>query len=305
MTNRHAHGLAERLSRRLGAYARLTRLDRPVGNYLLLWPTLWALMVAGEGSPDPVIVAVFVAGVVVMRAAGCAINDYADRKVDGHVERTRERPLATGEVGPNEALVVFVVLLVVAAQLLLFLNRLTVALAFVGAALATVYPFMKRYTYLPQVVLGMAFGWAVPMAFAAERGTVPPVAFVMYATAIVLTVVYDTEYAMVDRDDDLAVGVKSTAILFGELDRVAVGTLQALCIVGLSMTGMRADLAWPYYLGVAAAAGLFVFQQRLIRTRDRAGCFRAFLNNTWVGFVVFAGIVASYLVTSETATAPL
>lgn len=291
----HSTGVTA-LRRRLGAYARLMRLHRPVGNYLLLWPTLWALWVAGEGRPRAGIVAVFVAGVVVMRAAGCVINDFADRDFDGHVERTRDRPLATGEVGPREALTLFIVLLVAAAQLLVFLNPLTVALAFVGAALATAYPFMKRHTYLPQVVLGLAFGWAIPMAFAALTGTLPPTAFLMYVATVLLTVVYDTEYAMVDREDDLAIGVKSTAILFGDLDRLAVGLLQALCVVALIVTGLRAELGWPYYLGVAVAAGLFVFQQRLIRDRSRAGCFRAFLNNAWVGFAVFAGIALSYLV---------
>mgnify|MGYP006276853931 CR=1 FL=1 len=284
------------IRRRLSAYARLMRLHRPVGSYLLLWPTLWALWVAGEGRPDVGTVAVFVAGVIVMRAAGCVINDFADRDFDGHVERTRDRPLASGDLGPREALTLFVILLVVAAQLLVFLNRLTVALAFVGAALATAYPFMKRHTYLPQVVLGLAFGWAIPMAFAALTEALPPTAFLMYIATVLLTVVYDTEYAMVDREDDLAIGVKSTAILFGDLDRIAIAILQALCIIALIATGLRAELGWPYYLGIAAAAALFVFQQRLIRDRARADCFRAFLNNSWVGFAVFVGIVLSYLV---------
>ncbi len=282
------------LRARLREYALLMRLDRPIGTLLLLWPTLWALWLAGEGRPDPFVFAVFVIGVFVMRSAGCVINDFADRDLDPHVERTRERPLAARRVAPREALALFVVLLLVALGLVLTLNRLTVLLALAGAALATAYPFMKRFTYLPQVHLGLAFSWAIPMAFAALTGEVPPLAWLLLVGNLIWTVAYDTEYAMVDRDDDLQVGVKSTAILFGELDRAFIAGMQVTVIVVLALVAQQAGLGRAFDAGLAAAIALFAWQQWLIRNRDRDGCFRAFLNNNWVGAAVFAGIVGHY-----------
>ena len=279
---------------RLGAFARLMRLDRPIGTYLLLWPTLWALLVAGRGTPPNSVVVVFVLGSILMRAAGCVINDYADRKIHGHVARTRQRPLATGEVTPREALVLFAILIALAASLLLLLNWMTFWLALVAVGLATLYPFTKRHTHLPQVVLGAAFGWATPMAFAAVTSTLPPEAWLMYVATILLTVMYDTEYAMVDRPDDLKIGVKSTAVLFGDLDRIAIGTLQGLFVLALLLLGPRAELIWAYYLCIPIVIGLFVYQQRLIAERAPADCLRAFLNNHWVGVAVLVGIGAGY-----------
>ena len=280
---------------RLLQYARLARLDRPIGNFLLLWPTLWALWIAGDGRPTPLVLVVFVLGVLVMRAAGCVINDFADRNLDGYVERTRERPMATGRVSETEALTLFVALCLVAFALVLLMNTLTIYLSLVAVVLAATYPFMKRYTYLPQVHLGAAFGWALPMAFAAETGSVPPVAWLLFLAAVIWATVYDTMYAMVDRDDDLQVGIRSTAILFGDHDRQIIGVLQALMTVVLVVVGQRAGLGEPYYWGVGLAALLFVYQQVLIRDRSRAACFRAFLNNNVYGGVIFAGIVLDYI----------
>jgi 4-hydroxybenzoate polyprenyltransferase len=270
------------------------RLHRPIGILLLLWPMLWALWIAAAGMPSLRILAVFLAGTVLMRSAGCVINDYADRGFDGHVERTRDRPLVTGAVSATEALVLFVLLLTASALLLLATNRLTGLLALGGAALAASYPFAKRYTHLPQVHLGAAFGWAVPMAFAAQTGSVPPLAWLIFCAAVLWAIIYDTEYAMVDREDDLRLGVRSTAILFAEADRLIIGVLQGLMLVNLYLIGRQAGLSWPFHLALAVAAALFARQQYLIRDRDRAGCFAAFLNNNWVGGVVFAGILASY-----------
>lgn len=280
--------------RKWTAYARLMRLDRPIGTYLLLWPTLWALMVAGNGEPPWSILLIFVLGCVVMRAAGCVINDYADRRIDGHVARTRHRPLATGEVSAREALALFIALVALAALLLTFLNTMTFWLALIAVGLAIVYPFSKRFTHLPQVVLGAAFGWATPMAFAAVRESLPPEAFLMYTATLVLTVMYDTEYAMVDRSDDLKIGVKSTAILFGDLDRLAIGVLQILFLLALLLLGLRAKLHPVFFAGLPIVAGLFLYQQRLIADRIPANCFRAFLNNHWVGVAVLAALLASY-----------
>ena len=275
---------------RLVLYARLARLDRPIGNFLLLWPTLWALWLAADGIPDPLVLAVFVAGVFVMRAAGCVINDYADRAFDRHVERTRERPLTTGQVSEREALVLFAVLCLLAFALVLLMNPLTILLSLGGVALAATYPFMKRHTHLPQIHLGAAFGWAAPMAFAAQSGTIAPLAWLVFAAAVVWATVYDTEYAMVDRDDDLKIGIKSTAILFGRHDRLMIALLQGLMTVLLLVIGWRAGLGPAWYVGVVVATGLFIHQQRLIRDRRRAECFRAFLNNNIYGGVVFAGL---------------
>ena len=280
---------------RLPDYARLMRLDKPIGIFLLLWPTLWALFVAGAGHPDHAVLVIFVLGVILMRSAGCVINDYADRDIDSHVSRTSNRPLATGRVSTREAKILFLVLCLLALLLVLQLNRLTIALSVVGALLAAIYPFMKRVTYLPQVFLGAAFGWAVPMAFAAQTGTVPQIAWLMFLATLLWATAYDTMYAMVDREDDLALGVKSTAILFGDSDRQIVGLLQIMVLLCLLMIGRQAELGGIFYLGVLAAAALFAYQQFLIRFRTREGCFQAFLNNNWVGAAVFLGILLDYL----------
>ena len=279
------------LTVKLKDYARLMRLHRPIGTLLLGWPTLWALWLAGQGRPDARVVAVFVLGVLLMRSAGCVINDYADRHFDPHVERTRDRPIAAGRVSPREALVLFAVLCLIAFALVLTLNRLTVLLSFVGVFLAATYPFLKRFTHLPQFYLGVAFGWGIPMAFAALTNGLPPVAWLLLAANIAWAVAYDTAYAMVDRDDDLKVGVKSTAILFGKYDRLMVFVFHVLALILLGFTGAQAGLGLRYYAGLAAAFGFALYQQRLMRERSREGCFRAFLNNNWFGAAVFAGLV--------------
>lgn len=283
------------MSKQWNAYWRLMRFDRPIGILLLLWPTWWALLFAGSGRPALKNVFIFTAGVVLMRAAGCVMNDIADRNFDPHVERTRNRPLAAGEVSLREALAVFAVLMLLAFLLVLMTNLLTVKLAFAGAALAASYPFFKRFTHLPQVVLGIAFGWGIPMAFAAEREAVPWLAWWLLAVNTAWAVVYDTLYAMVDREDDRAVGIKSTAILFGRYDIVIIGVLMALMVVLLAWLGLRLALSWPWHAGVLIAALLFVRQLIRVRDRDREACFRAFLNNNWVGFAIFAGLASHYL----------
>ncbi len=275
-------------------YWQLMRFDRPIGTLLLLWPTLWGLWLAAEGIPRLDLVLIFTLGVILMRAAGCVINDFADRKVDGHVQRTKDRPLAAGRVQPREALMLFAVLVLLAFGLVLFTNRLTVMLSLGALALAACYPFMKRYTHLPQVVLGAAFSWSIPMAFAAQTGEVHPHSWLIYTAVVVWTVVYDTFYAMVDRDDDLKVGIKSTAILFAEQDRAITASLQVIVLITLLMMGQRFELGASYNASLLAVAGLFIYQQYLIRERDKAACFKAFLNNNWVGFAVFVGIVADY-----------
>jgi 4-hydroxybenzoate polyprenyltransferase len=285
-----------RLRERAGVYARLMRLDRPIGAWLLLWPALWALWLAGEGSPDPWNVVVFVGGVILMRSAGCVINDYADRGIDGHVHRTRYRPFAQGEVSTREALGLFLILCLLAFGLVLTLDWFTIALSLVALFLAATYPFMKRYTHLPQVYLGMAFGWAVPMAFAAETGAVAQGGWLLYVAAVLWTTIYDTMYAMVDREDDLRIGVKSTAILFGDGDRVIIGVLQVLLFIVLLVVGSRFELDWGYYhAGLIVAAILALWQQYLIRNRDPDACFRAFLNNNWFGMAIFIGLLLHYL----------
>ena len=282
------------LKDRVREYGLLMRVDRPIGTLLLMWPTLWALWIAGEGHPDPYITLVFVLGVFVMRSAGCVINDYADRELDPHVARTRTRPLAAGRVTAKEALALFAGLCVAAFALVLTLNRLTILLSLVALPLAAAYPFMKRYTYLPQVHLGFAFGWAVPMAFAAETGSVPPVAWLILTGVVLWAVAYDTMYAMVDRDDDIYVGVKSTAILFGELDRLMIGVVQICFFVVMLLVGNQLELGLYYGLGLAVAAVLAAYQQYLIRERAPAGCFKAFLNNNWLGAVIFVGLIVEY-----------
>ena len=282
---------------RLRDYALLMRLHRPIGILLLLWPTLWALWIAGAGRPALLVLAVFVAGVVLMRSAGCVINDYADRGFDPHVERTRDRPIAAGRVSPREALVLFAVLCLLAFALVLLMNPLTIALSVVGAVLAASYPFMKRYTHLPQVYLGAAFGWSIPMAFAAQTGAVPPIAWVLFGANVFWALAYDTAYAMVDRDDDLRVGVKSSAILFGNWDRFFIGLSHLLVIVLLAWVGRLAGLGMMYYAGLVVASGIAGYQQSLLRRREKAGCFRAFLNNNYLGAAVFAGLVLEYGIT--------
>jgi len=281
---------------RLIQYAHLMRLNRPVGIYLLLWPTLWALWIAGGGHPDLQVVFVFVSGVVLMRSAGCVINDYADREFDPHVERSRDRPIAAGRVKPREALALFVVLCLGAFGLVLLMNELTIWLSLAGVALAASYPFMKRYTHLPQVYLGAAFGWAVPMAFAAQTGSVPKVAWLLFVATVLWATVYDTMYGMVDREDDIKIGIKSTAVLFGEADRAIIAIIQILFLVALLLVGQAADLGGYYYFGVLLAAALSIYQQYLIRNREPEYCFRAFLNNNWLGAAVFSGLVLHYLV---------
>lgn len=276
--------------RRLNAYWRLMRGDRPIGVLLLLWPTWWALWVAAKGIPPLWTLFVFTAGVWLTRSAGCVVNDYADRWLDPQVERTRSRPLATGEVSGREALLVFAVLMIVAFGLVLTLNRLTVWLSFVGLFLAASYPYLKRYTYLPQVYLGMAFGWGIPMAFAAVQGKLPALAWVLYAANILWSTAYDTWYAMVDRDDDIRAGSKSTAILFGDLDLAIQGILYALFFVALALVGQQAGLGTYYWAGLGIAALLVVYEFVIARKRDRAACFKAFLHNNWVGAAVFVGI---------------
>lgn len=275
---------------RLPDFMRLTRLDRPIGTWLLMWPTLAALWLAGDGLPTRHNLIIFIAGVYVMRAAGCVINDYADRHFDAHVKRTHDRPLATGRISAREALILFGVLLAIAFVLVCFTNAFTIMLSFGAAALAASYPFMKRYTHLPQVVLGAAFGWSIPMAFGAEQGHVPAVAWWLFFANIVWTLVYDTWYAMVDRDDDLKIGIKSTAVLFGRMDLVIQGALQVLMLLLLAVVGSLAGLDGFYWAALVAIAAVFVHQQRLCRTRTREGCFQAFLNNHWVGVLLFAGI---------------
>jgi 4-hydroxybenzoate polyprenyltransferase len=279
---------------KLSALLRLIRWDRPIGSLLLLWPTLWALWIAAEGVPDIDLLVIFVLGTVLMRSAGCIINDLTDRDLDGSVTRTRGRPLVTGDVTVPEALTFFFLLSLAAFGLVLMTNLLTVLLSVPALLLAACYPLMKRYTHLPQVVLGMAFSWAIPMAFAAQRGELPPAMWLLFTGNLLWTVVFDTKYAMVDRRDDLEVGIKSTAILFGESDRTIIGVLQVLCLAALALAGREFDLRWPYYAGLLVSAGLFVYHLYLIRDRDEAACFRAFKHNSWVGLSVFLGIVGSY-----------
>jgi len=280
---------------KLVGFAQLMRLDKPVGIYLLLWPTLWALWVAAQGMPDWDLLLIFVLGVVLMRSAGCVINDFADRNLDGHVERTRSRPLPSGRVSSREALALFVSLCVLAFVLVLLTDTQTVLLSFGGAALAAIYPFMKRYTYFPQVILGAAFSWGILMAFSAQTGELPRQAWLIYFINLIWTVAYDTLYAMTDRDDDLKIGIKSTAVLFGDADKLAVAGLQLLVLAGLLLLGDQLELGLSYYLGVVAAGGLFGYQQYLIRKREPKACFDAFLNNHWVGSLVFAGLFLDYL----------
>ena len=286
--------LPSELSSRLRLYGQLVRFEKPIGFYLLLWPTLWALAIAAKGSPDGWVLFVFIMGAFLMRSAGCAINDYADRDIDRHVTRTRERPLTSGEIAPREALMVFAVLGLLAFSLVLSLNMLTLQLSIVGILLAASYPFMKRFHYLPQVHLGATFGWAVPMAFAAEANALPKQVWLLYLAALMWTVAYDTIYSMVDREDDLKLGVKSTAILFGEYDLILVGLFQLLFLAALTLIGLDLEFSGIYYLGLGVAALLLAFEQFMMADRAPAHCFGAFLHNHWVGAAVFAGIMGHY-----------
>jgi len=275
-------------------YGRLMRIDKPIGVWLLLWPTLWALWLAGEGHPDQGLFVVFVLGVFVMRSAGCVLNDYVDRKIDPYVERTRTRPLASGAVAPGEALILFVALSLIAVGLATMLNQPARLLAIVAAGLTIAYPFIKRFVSVPQFVLGAAFGWAVPMAFAAQTGETPQLAWLVFGAAVIWAVVYDTFYAMVDREDDRKLGVKSTALLFGEVDLFMIGGLQLVMLTALLFIGVRAELGFWYFLSVVIAAALMAYHQWLARDRQPAGCFAAFLHNHFIGLVIFIGIVLNY-----------
>ncbi|MEM7402324.1 MAG: 4-hydroxybenzoate octaprenyltransferase [Pseudomonadota bacterium] len=285
-------------TQRLGLYAKLVRLNKPIGILLLLWPTLWALFVAADGIPDITVLVVFIIGVVLTRSSGCAINDYADRKIDRFVGRTRDRPLAAGLIHPKEALMVSAILASIALFMaLVFLNKLTIMFALGAAFLAASYPFMKRFHFLPQVHLGIAFAFSIPMAFTAITNTFPPpVAWLMFTAAVIWTTAYDTLYAMVDREDDIKIGVKSTAILFGNMDKAAVGMLQILVILCLVLVGIRAELGWVYYVGLTVASLCFIYQQLLIKHRLPDRCFEAFLNNNYFGMLVFLGIFTHYLI---------
>ncbi len=285
----------DRLENRLREYAQLMRLHRPIGIYLLLWPTLWALWLAGNGQPPRGAVLVFVLGVALMRSAGCVMNDIADRDFDPHVARTRDRPLAAGRVGLGEAVGLAVTLCLLAFALVLTQNALTVKLSFIGLALALSYPFMKRFHHFPQFHLGAAFGWGIPMAYAAVTDTLPPTAWLLFLGNMIWSAVYDTQYAMVDREDDRKIGVKSTAILFGERDKRIIGYLQLLLLGLLAVVGLLTGRGWIYYLGLFVAAWFALYQQYLIRDREPAECFKAFLNNNGFGLVIFCGLLLDFL----------
>ena len=283
------------LGAKLRLYAQLVRLDRPIGILLLLWPTLWALWIAGKGRPDVLVVIVFIAGTVLMRSAGCAINDYADRDFDGLVKRTAQRPLAAGKISTREALVVAAALALIAfAMVLIFLNALTIQLSFAALFLAASYPFTKRFFAMPQAYLGIAFGFGIPMAFAALTGSVPALAWWLLLANIFWTIAYDTEYAMVDRDDDIRIGINTTALLFGKYDVAAVMLCYLMTLGMLLVIGNVLGMGWPYWTGLATAAAIALYHYTLIRHRGRGKCFKAFLHNNWFGASVFVGLVADY-----------
>ena len=282
------------IARRLDAYERLIRLDKPVGALLLLWPTLWAVWLASSGRPEVDILLIFVVGTFLMRSAGCAMNDYADRDFDPHVERTRGRPLAAREIAPREALVVGGALALAAFGLVLFLNRMAILLSFVALAIAVSYPFAKRFFPLPQAYLGIAFGFGIPMAYAAVQGELPVECWLLLAANVFYSFAYDTEYAMVDREDDAKLGLRTSALTLGRWDVAAVMASYAAMLGLLALVGWRASLQWPFYAGLAAAAGIAAYHWRLIRTRTREGCFRAFRHNNWLGATVFGGIVLAF-----------
>ncbi|MGI0119254.1 4-hydroxybenzoate octaprenyltransferase [Zooshikella sp. RANM57] len=279
---------------RLWAYSQLMRLNRPIGTYLLLWPTLWSLWIAAQGLPNIELVIIFSLGVFLMRSAGCVINDFADRHYDGHVKRTQLRPLITGKASATEAIWLFFVLVLLSFLLVLQTNTYTVLLSFGALALATCYPFMKRYTHFPQVVLGAAFSWSIPMAFSAQTGELSVTTWLLYAANLSWTVAYDTQYAMVDRDDDLQIGIKSTAILFGRADNLIIAILQLLALLLMVIVGIIQQLDWPFYTGLIAASLLFIYQHYLTHGRNRERCFLAFLNNHWVGLLIFLGTMTAF-----------
>jgi 4-hydroxybenzoate polyprenyltransferase len=287
------------LKQTISDYLSLIRFDKPIGTYLVLWPTLWALWLAAEGVPDTKLIIIFVLGTFLMRSAGCVINDYADRHIDKHIERTANRPITTGRISSRAALVFFVLLCLCAFALVLLTNLKTILLSFGAVALAACYPFMKRYTHLPQLVLGAAFAWSIPMAFAAQTNQLPSQLWLIYIAVVLWTVCYDTFYAMVDRDDDLKVGVKSAAILFGDDDKVIISILQVCVIAVLIMVGQQFQLGFWFYLSLVGASGFFIYQQWLVKGRLRDKCFQAFLNNHWVGLIIFAGIFLHYFFTPE------
>jgi 4-hydroxybenzoate polyprenyltransferase len=287
--------LLHRIARRLEEYVRLTRINRPIGIWLLLWPTLWALWVAGSGRPDPKVLVVFVLGTTLMRSAGCIVNDFVDRNVDPYVKRTRERPLAARRVTPIEALLLFVLLAAASLWLVLRLDAYTLRLACIGAVLTVSYPFLKRFFALPQLYLALAFSWGVPMAFAALIGSLPRVAWTMFVASVIWVTVYDTLYAMVDREDDLKIGVRSSAIVFADMDRVIIGILQLMMLLALLLMGASLRFGNAYLGGLAAAAVFFAYQQWLIRARDPEDCLRAFQNNHYVGMAIFIGILLEYI----------
>ena len=270
------------------------RMDRPIGTYLLLWPTFWGLWIAAEGIPAFSILIIFSLGVFVMRSAGCVINDYADRKIDSQIERTKNRPITSGRVAPDEALTLFAAFILIAFILVLFLNLYTILLSIVALLLASIYPFMKRYTHYPQIVLGMAFSWAIPMGFSAQLNDIPGIAWLLYAVTILWIVVYDTMYAMADRDEDLKAGVKSTAIIFAHKDKLIIAVMQILFLMGMLTIAWLLHAGIYFYMGLLAAAVFSLYQQYLIREREKNACFQAFLNNNWLGLVIFLGIFLDY-----------
>jgi 4-hydroxybenzoate polyprenyltransferase len=288
----------EHIGKQLPWYFQLIRFEKPIGVYLLLWPTLWAITIATEARVDPWLLFVFILGVFLTRSAGCAINDYADREIDLHVARTKERPLTSGKISANEALMVFAVLMALAFLLVMTLNWFTIILSLGAVVLAATYPFMKRFHYLPQVHLGAAFSWGIPMAFAAVNETVPKEAWLLYVSALIWTVAYDTMYAMADREDDLKVGVKSTAILFGEYDRILVGLFQTLFLIAMWLIGSSLEFHFIYYLSLIAAGGLMIYEQFMIREREPVLCFEAFLHNHWIGAAIFFGVLGHYYLTA-------
>jgi 4-hydroxybenzoate polyprenyltransferase len=285
---------AHELRARIDLYERLMRLDKPIGTLLLLWPTLWALWIAAEGKPHSIVVVIFALGTLLMRSAGCVVNDVWDARFDAHVARTRDRPLAAGEIGRGEALLLAALLALMAFGLVLVFNPLTVALSVVALALAVTYPLTKRFLALPQAYLGIAFGFGIPMAFAAQLNAVPATAWWLLAANVCWAIAYDTEYAMVDRDDDRKIGIRTAAITLGRHDVAGVMACYAATLAILAYVGARERLGWPYYAGLAVAAGMMVHHYRLIRGRGRDGCFEAFRHNNWVGAAIFAGIVAAY-----------
>lgn len=283
------------LFRRISHYFFLMRFDKPIGIFLLLWPTLWALWIATHGHPSLKLASIFITGVIIMRSAGCVINDCVDRNIDKHISRTKDRILVKKIISLPEALGLFIFLCFIAFGLVLLLNRLTLKLAILGILLVVIYPFLKRFTHLPQLWLGVAFSWSIPMVFAAQQGNIPLIAWFLFIPAIVWPITYDTQYAMVDRDDDLKVGVKSTAILFGHYDRILIALLQIGMLIMLGILGCYLSFNYLFYLGLLAAFGLMVYQHVLIRQRDPKRCLKAFRNNNWVGFFIFLGIFLAYM----------